>query len=115
MLDPRAREQYRRRLEDLRAEAEEAESFNDSHRAAKARAEIDTISRELSAAFGLGGRARKASSDSERARLMVTQRIKAAIKKIAEESETLGRHLGNSIRTGNFCSYVAPEIVSWTL
>jgi len=101
--------------EDLRAEAEEAESFNDSHRAGKARAEIESISRELSAAFGLGGRARKASSDGERARLMVTQRIKATLKKIGEENETVGRHLANAIRTGNFCSYEAAEGVAWAL
>jgi len=55
LLDQCARQQYRRRLEDLRSEVEEAERFNDSHRATKARAEIEAIARQLSAAFGLGG------------------------------------------------------------
>ncbi|MGH7803803.1 MAG: hypothetical protein ACREQJ_05605, partial [Candidatus Binatia bacterium] len=34
---------------------------------------------------------------------------------IGEESETLGHHLGSSIRTGTFCSYVSLEIFSWRL
>jgi non-specific serine/threonine protein kinase len=114
-LDQRAREQYRRRLEDLREQAEEAERFNDPTRAAKARAEIDAIATELSAAFGLGGRSRRASSDAERARLMVTQRIKAALRNITEASPALGRHLGKSIRTGLFCSYEPQEPISWNV
>ena len=46
---------------------------------------------------------------------MVTQRIKAALRKIAESNEALGRHLGNSIRTGTFCSYEAADLVSWKI
>ena len=58
-LDSQAKAEYRSRLEDLRAEIEEAESFNDPERAARAREEMDFIAHELSAAVGLGGRDRQ--------------------------------------------------------
>src|SRR3954466_4193971 len=60
-LDAQAKREYRTRLEDLRADLEEAESFNDPERAARAREEIEFIARELSSAVGLGGRDRKAA------------------------------------------------------
>src|SRR5262249_34957780 len=41
VLDPQARREYRRRLEDLREELEQATSWADSGRASKARAEIE--------------------------------------------------------------------------
>jgi hypothetical protein len=45
---------------------------------------------------------------------MVTQRIKAALRKIAEASPALGRHLANAIHTGLFCSYQPPDPTSLT-
>src|SRR3954447_1176963 len=48
MLDAQAKREYRSRLEDLRAEIEEAEEFNDPERAARAREEMAFIARELS-------------------------------------------------------------------
>lgn len=115
VLDARARASYRERLEDLRDELEEAERFNDLGRAARAREEIDAIGAGLCAAVGLGGRARRAGSDSERARLMVTQRIRGALRKIRATAPGLGRHLDASIKTGHFCSYAPEGSVLWRL
>ncbi len=105
MLDPQAKAQYKRRLDELREELEEAESFNDPERAARAQEEMDFLIRELSAAVGLGGRDRKAASDSERARVNVTRAIRAAGERIAEHSPALGKHFEAMIRTGTFCAY----------
>jgi non-specific serine/threonine protein kinase len=74
-LDAEAKAAYKRRLEDLRDELDEAERFNDPLRAVRAREEIDAIVRQLAAATGLGGRQRAAGSHAERARLAVTKRI----------------------------------------
>ncbi|MBI1815906.1 MAG: hypothetical protein HYR72_13080 [Deltaproteobacteria bacterium] len=54
-------------------------------------------------------------SDSERARLAVTKRVKAAIGNITEYHPILGYHLGVTIRTGARCAYHPdPERqVSW--
>lgn len=115
MLDARAKAEYRARLQDLQAELDEAESFNDPVRAARAREEMDHLVRELARAVGLGGRDRRAASHAERARLNVTRAIKAALDNIARSHPALGRHLRNTIRTGRYCSYTPdPRVpISW--
>jgi tetratricopeptide (TPR) repeat protein len=117
ILDPKARAAYKARLEELGEDLREAESWRDAERAARARAEHEFLSRELSAAVGLGGRGRRGASPAERARQSVTKAIKAAIAKIARESPSLGRHLSTTIRTGNFCRYDPdPRVpISWTM
>jgi hypothetical protein len=115
VLDDHARAAYQRRVADLQAERAEAAEFGDLDRVARAEDEIDFIARELSAAFGLGGRARKAADTGERARKAVTNRIKDAITKIESVHPTLGRHLANAVRTGTFCSYEPERPVDWLL
>jgi tetratricopeptide (TPR) repeat protein len=105
VLDDKARAAYRRRVEGLQAEIEEAETWNDPERAARAREELDLIATELSKAFGLGGRKRRAGSAAERARVNVQRRIRDAILRISEHSESAGKHLSWAVRTGTFCSY----------
>ncbi len=105
MLDATAKAAYRAHLEDLQAEVDEAELFNDPARATKAREEIDFIAGELARAVGLGGRDRRAASHAERARLNVTRAIRAAIGNLARANPPLGRHLTSTIRTGRYCSY----------
>jgi tetratricopeptide (TPR) repeat protein len=105
LLDPAAKAAYKRRLDDLEAELQEAEEFNDSGRAASAKAEIEFLARELSSALGLTGRSRKSASSAERARLTVTKAIRSAVKKVAENDPALGRHLEARLKTGTYCSY----------
>jgi hypothetical protein len=102
ILDPQAKAAYRRRLEELQDELEEA----DPERAARARDEMDFLAHELAGAVGLAGRDRRAPSEVERARVNVTKAIKAALARIGEHSPALARHLASTIRTGTFCSYV---------
>jgi tetratricopeptide (TPR) repeat protein len=115
ILDENAKVAYRRRLEDLRQELEEARAFNDVGRANGIQAEIEFLTRELARALGLGGRNRRAGSPLERARQSVTRRVKSAIRKITENNQDLGRHLATTVKTGTFCSYMPdPRIpVSW--
>ena len=117
VLDPEAKAQYRARLEDLDAELGEAERFNDRERAARATEEREAIAHELAAAVGLGGRDRRAASDTERARVNVTRAIKATLERIVEHSPALGQHLEATLRTGTFCSYLPdPRVaVRWEL
>jgi tetratricopeptide (TPR) repeat protein len=117
MLDPVARSAYKRRLDDLREELEEAERFNDVGRAERARHEMDFLGAELARGVGLGGRARRAGGASERARQNACRTIAAALKKIAEGSPGLGQHLAATVNTGLFCCYdprLVP-LISWTL
>ncbi len=104
-IDPEARAAYRARLRELQADLDEAESFNDPERADRAREEIEALERELSVAFGLGGRARPSISPAERARQSVTKAIRDALRRIEAEDAAVGRHLARSVRTGLFCIY----------
>ena len=105
MLDSRARDEYRRRTEELREELQGAESLNDIARADALRQELDFISRELSRAYGLGGRRRAAGDPAERARVNVRRRIKDAVERIGEQIPDAGRYLENTIKTGRYCKY----------
>lgn len=106
ILDDAAKANYKRRLDDLREDLEEAQSFNDPERAARARAEIDALVSELASGVGLGGRDRKAASQSEKARVNITKSVKDALKKIDENHRPLGDHLRTAIRTGGYCAYL---------
>jgi len=113
ILDLEARAQYKRRLGDLREEIELAQRANDPGRTESTRAEFEAISEQLQVASGLGGRSRRAASHRERARVMVTKRIKASIESIRASNPALGRHLASSIRTGYVCTYSPIEPTDW--
>jgi tetratricopeptide (TPR) repeat protein len=114
-LDAPARAAYRQRLQDLEAELAEATQWADAGRAEKLRSEIEFLREELSAAYGIGGRARKAVDTSDRARKAVTSRIRESIERIGKEHPALARHLENAIHTGTFCSYQPDRPVPWKL
>src|SRR6185436_3710439 len=105
VLDAAAKADYRARLESLKDELEEARTFNDPGRAARAQEELDFIADELAAGVGLGGRSRKAASNAERARVNVQRRLKDALKRIEEQAPDLGRALSRAVRTGTFCVF----------
>jgi non-specific serine/threonine protein kinase len=105
VLDAQAKVEYKRRLNELRQDLNEAERFNDPQRKTEAQNEVQSIADHLASALGLGGRDRKASSDAERARSAVTKCIKKVIEKIGAAIPSLGYHLAVRIKTGYFCSY----------
>lgn len=110
LLDPEAKAAYRSRLEDLREEADEARSWGDAERAARAEEEIAALADELARAVGLHGADRKAVSAAERARVNVTRAVKSAIERIAEHDRALAHHFSSTVHTGTFCAYVpAPD------
>jgi tetratricopeptide (TPR) repeat protein len=115
LLDPRAKAAYRRRLAEIDDDIEQADAIGDTERSAQADNERDFLIRELSRAFGLGGRERRAASASERARPAVTRAVRQAIVRIAEHHPELGDHLGRTIRTGTYCAYLPDPraLVSW--
>jgi len=115
MLDPRAFAEYRTRVTELQSEISEASDFKDGEREDLARRELDAILEQLQAATGLGGRARVAAGNAERARVRITKIIRFAINRIGEAVPDAGRHLSASVSTGVFCSYdPAGEAQRWT-
>lgn len=108
ILDPQARTAYKQRLQELREELAEAQRANDVGRGATVQQEIDMLLQQLAAALGVGGQSRRAASQAERARVNVTNGIRAALTKIAANSPPLAQHLTLTIKTGLFCSYTPP-------
>ena len=108
LIDDRAKQEYRVRLEQLTEELEQARDWGDPERAARLQEEIDVLTKELAQAVGLGGRDRTFSSPAERARISVTKAIRTAIKLIGNQCPALAAHLDESIQTGRFCSYSTP-------
>jgi hypothetical protein len=109
MLDAKAKAAYRRRLAEIDEDIEDARMLGDDERAAQAQAERNFLIRELARAVGLGGRDRRSSSASERARAAVTRAIRQAMARVSEHHPRLGEHLGRAIRTGTYCAYL-PDI-----
>ena len=115
VIDAKAKQAYQARVEELRAERDEARDWGDLERAARAEEELWFLTHELSSAYGLGGRARRADDPTERIRKAVTNRVRQSMTKIDAVHPELGRHFSNSIRTGTFCSYMPEAPVRWKL
>jgi tetratricopeptide (TPR) repeat protein len=105
LLDPRARQEYRERLQSLEAELEEARAHNDPARGARVEAELEFLRAELSRALGLGGRERRAGGAAERARINVQRRLRDTVRRITLQHAELGQRLERSLKTGLYCSY----------
>ena len=108
ILDAQARAAYQRRLAEIDEDIDEAMDLGDHGRVALARADRDYLVRELSGAFGIGGRSRLPGSTSERARASVTRSLRYAVARIAEHHPPMAAHLDRTLRTGTYCSY-APD------
>lgn len=108
VLDDQAREAYRRRLQEVEADIEDATRDNDLGRIELAERDRDYLVAELSRAVGLAGRHRAVGSSSERARTSITRALRYALARLTEHHPALGAHLEASVRTGTYCSYT-PE------
>ena len=117
VLDASAKHAYRRRINDLAEDLEEARRHNDFERAARAESEIDAVTDQLAAAVGIGRRDRRAADQSERARVAATRNLRTVIQRAADVHPSLGRHLEITIRTGTYCSYQPdPRVpIDWTV
>ena len=115
LLDDNARRAYRVRVAELGEQIEAAETEGSSDEAGRLREEMDFIVRELSRAFGLGGRSRQAGSVAERARLNVMRAVKSGIERISVADAGLGAHLKATVHTGTVCAYTPDPraLVAW--
>jgi hypothetical protein len=71
--------------------------------------EMQQLVGQLAAAFGLGGRDRRAASAAERARLNVTRALRAAPARLTEALPEAGAALDRRVRTGLYCAYEPEE------
>jgi hypothetical protein len=115
-IDAQAKAMYRRHIEELRAEVDDALALGNEQKAALLSQEIDAVAGELARAIGLGGRARRQASAAERARINLTRTIRAVIARIQQADHIAGSALDRDIRTGTFCSYQpTPANLRWSI
>jgi tetratricopeptide (TPR) repeat protein len=105
LLDDRAVQTYRKRALELEEELAEAERFQDVARSERARAELEFLGTELSRAVGLGGRPRRASSASERARSAVQRRIRNVLERVRKTAPELAELWEKTLTTGTYCVF----------
>jgi pimeloyl-ACP methyl ester carboxylesterase len=115
VLDERARADYAARARDIEADLADAEERHDLGRVEALRTEREALLSELSAATGLGGRARRLGDPSERARKAVSARIRDSIKRVREVLPALADHLEASITTGHSCAYRPAPARTWLI
>ena len=112
MFDDAAKAAYRRRVEDLRAEIDDADVCNDIERAARAREELDVLLDELRRAAGLGGRTRNFAHDAERARVSVRKAIIRALAAVRAADPILAAELDFRLVTGTRCSFTSSPVAA---
>lgn len=117
VIDEQARAAYKRRLDEIDEDIAEAEALGDADRVELARQDREFLARELGAALGLGGRARRAGDPAERARTSVARSLRYALTALGEHDPDLAAHLRLHVRTGLYCSYQPDPVaaVSWTV
>ena len=115
VLDKRALSAYRRKLAEIDADLDEAQSWVDTGRATKLAAERDALLDQVRAATGLGGRPRVPGSVHERARIAVRKAIVNAVDRVAAADPPLGRLLSDTVTTGAICRYDPDRPVRWVL
>ena len=112
-IDTRARDEYRRRVDELRDELADAERWNDVGRASALRIELEQVADALRRAYGYRGRPRRPGSSVERARINVRNNITNALILLKQRDVALWRHLDSSVRTGTFCIYRPERPIPW--
>ncbi len=105
VLDEEARASYRRRLEELQSDLDDARERGDDAATETLLEEMDELGRALAAAIGLGGRPRRVGSDVERARQSVTKALRGTLRKIAAANAWLGHYLETTVHTGTACRF----------
>jgi pimeloyl-ACP methyl ester carboxylesterase len=115
VIDQVARAHYKRRISELEQELEEAQERGDGEACATAREELEALTTELAAAYGLAGRPRRSPDPVERARKAVRRRLRDALGRITRAHPQLGQHLAASIQTGVYCSYEPERAIVWSV
>ena len=111
--DAQARAAYKSRLQEVQAELDDADRHHDLGRITALQAEIAFLTDELTAVYGFLRHARRASESHDQIRKNVTNRIRDTLRRLRITHSALGRHFGQALKTGTFCSYTPEHDVTW--
>lgn len=112
-LDSKARAAYKKRLQEIEPELEQAEENRDLATAKRLRKDQKFIEDELRSASGLHDRSRRTDDPVKRKQDQVRNAINRALDKIRKRHPALAHHLDGAIRRGRDWSYHPEPPVSW--
>ncbi len=115
ILDPDTKKEYKKRLEEIEEELEEANKNNDIGKDETLEEEKQKILDELKKATTIKGKHRPFSDDQEKARKMITEAIRRFLKVIEKRDKNLYNHFKESIKTGNMFCYIPAQPTNWIL
>jgi len=115
ILDAEAKKDYMNRIKELDEEMASAALQEDDENEDVLQTEKDEILHQLQKGTGLGGKPRKFSGDTERARSNLTNHIKRAVEKIRQQNPELAKHLDDTIETRNHCVYRPGGDMRWKM
>lgn len=112
-IDTEALNNYRKRLQELKIEMEEAEKDGNEAELNELQKENDKITACIKASVNKNGRLRELNSQVENNRSAVKNRINGALTLIKKEDSSLFKHLNTYIKRGTHCSYTFTEAPPW--
>ena len=115
VLDETAKAQYRRRLDELAEQIDEASELGHGTRADRLTEQRTALIRELAAATGFRGRDRRLGDETERARKTVGARLRDSLRRIDRVHPQAAAHLRAAVRIGTNCSYQPVEPTTWRM
>lgn len=113
VLDERAQQEYRRRMEQLEEEMAEARANNDEGTMSRIDREIKMLTREWKAAMRRHGRARRFSPAQKKDRDAVRVAIDRALSSLKKSHGAIWDHLHKSVTNGPVWRYTADPLPSW--
>lgn len=105
VLDGQARSEYKTEIADLRRQIAEAERNNDLGRVEGLRSQEEMIIQQLGRDTGMGGQARRFTTEAEKARKAVSRAIGIALGNIDHQSKKMKELLDSRIDRGASCTY----------
>ena len=115
VLDAQAIAAFKARYRDLETKLETARTFNDLGKQEILEEEMEALEEQLRKAMGLGGRQRKAGSDTEKNRQTITRAIRRVTTPIYAANPELATHLHQSLRLGSFVEYAPGMDIRWAV
>jgi len=101
-------------LVELQDELQETQRYNDPGGAGRIQAELEFLSKELAAMYGVSKYAASQRDEVEKVRKAVTNCIRDVLAKLQKIHPVLWQHLFTALKTGTFCSYRPSQPTPWT-
>ena len=112
LLDKEARNNYRRRYQELQENLEEARENRNLAFIEKLETEMEHLTNELARTIDVRGNPRK-KYDADKVRKSVSEAVRRAVEKIEKKHTTLGHHLLVSISSGLTFRYAPEHDLDW--